>query len=104
MEQLNNQDDNLVSLNLVKKFGDKKKVGLINAGIGSYSPTLMNIQLDVLQEDFKIFPDIVIAYIDQTDIGDENCRYKYNTVYKNGILLAPACSKWVANEIKNYLY
>ena len=25
MEQLNNQDENLVSLNLVKKFGDKKK-------------------------------------------------------------------------------
>ena len=24
--------------------------------------------------------------------------------YKNGILLAPACSKWVANEINNYLY
>jgi len=24
--------------------------------------------------------------------------------YKNGILLAPACSNWVANEIKNYLY
>ncbi len=23
--------------------------------------------------------------------------------YKNGILLAPACSKWVANEIKNYV-
>ncbi len=23
--------------------------------------------------------------------------------YKNGILLAPACSKWVANEIKNHL-
>jgi len=23
--------------------------------------------------------------------------------YKNGILLAPSCSKWVANEIKNYL-
>ena len=22
--------------------------------------------------------------------------------YKNGILLAPACSKWVANKIKNY--
>jgi D-amino-acid oxidase len=22
--------------------------------------------------------------------------------YKNGILLAPACSKWVANEIKNF--
>ena len=24
--------------------------------------------------------------------------------YKNGILLAPVCSKWVANEIKNFLY
>ena len=24
--------------------------------------------------------------------------------YKNGILLAPACSKWVAKEINNYLY
>ena len=24
--------------------------------------------------------------------------------YKNGILLAPACSEWVANEVKNYLY
>ena len=24
--------------------------------------------------------------------------------YKNGILLAPACSKWVANEIKKYLF
>ena len=24
--------------------------------------------------------------------------------YKNGFLLAPACAKWVANEIKNYLY
>lgn len=24
--------------------------------------------------------------------------------YKNGFLLAPACSKWVANEIKNFLY
>jgi len=24
--------------------------------------------------------------------------------YKNGILLAPACSKWVTNEVKNYLF
>jgi len=24
--------------------------------------------------------------------------------YKNGILLAPACSKWVANKVKNYLF
>ncbi len=24
--------------------------------------------------------------------------------YKNGFLLAPACSKWITNEVKNYLY
>ena len=79
-------DQNFISLDLVKKFGDKKKIGFINAGTSSYSPTLMNLQLDVLQEDFQIFPAIVIAYIDQTDIGDEICRYKNNKIYKNGIL------------------
>ena len=87
MEQLTSMSDqNFISLNLVKKFGDKKKIGFINAGTSSYSPTLMNLQLDVLQEDFQIFPVIVIAYIDQTDIGDEICRYKNNKIYKNGIL------------------
>ena len=40
----------------------------------------MNLQLDVLEQDFKIFPDVIIAYIDQTDIGDENCRYKNNKI------------------------
>ena len=71
---------------LILQFGNKKKVSFVNAGTSSYSPSLMNLQLDVLQEDFHIFPDIVIAYIDQTDIGDENCRYKNNKIYKNGIL------------------
>ena len=46
----------------------------------------MSLQLDVLEDDFKIFPNIIIAYIDQTDIGDENCRYKNNKVYKDGVL------------------
>jgi len=75
-----------ISQNLVKEFGNEKNVGFINAGTSSYSPSLMNLQLDVLQDDFDIFPDLVIAYIDQTDIGDENCRYKNNKIYKNGIL------------------
>ena len=77
---------NYDSLKLVQNFKSKKKVGFINAGIASYSPSLMNLQLDVLEQDFKIFPDVIIAYIDQTDIGDENCRYKNNKIYKNGIL------------------
>jgi len=33
----------------------------------------------------------------------ENGLFICTGFYKNGFLLAPACSKWVANEIKNYL-
>ena len=46
----------------------------------------MNVQLNVLEEDFKILPNVVIAYVDQSDIGDENCRYKNNKIYENGVL------------------
>ena len=87
LEQLTSPvDDNFISVKLVQQFKNQKKVGFINAGTGSYSPSLMNLQLDILEKDFEIFPSIVIAYIDQTDIGDENCRYKNNKIYKNGIL------------------
>ena len=87
MEQLTSPvDGNFISLELVQKFKSNKKVSFINGGTASYSPSLMNLQLDVLENDFKIFPNIIIAYIDQTDVGDENCRYKNNKVYRNGIL------------------
>ena len=89
MEQLTSPvDDNFISVKLVQQFKSQKKVGFINAGTGSYSPSLMNLQLDVLEEDFKIFPNIVITYIDQTDVGDENCRYKNNKIYKNETLVS----------------
>ena len=79
MEQLTSPvDDNFISLELVQKFKSNKKIAFINGGTASYSPSIMNLQLDVLEHDFKIFPNIIIAYIDQTDIGDENCRYKNN--------------------------
>ena len=88
MEQLTfpGPDKNHISVELVQKFKSKKKVGFINAGIGSYSPSLMSLQLDILEKDFKIFPNIIISYIDTTDLGDENCRYKNNKIYENGIL------------------
>ena len=69
-------------------FSLRKNLGFINAGINSYSPTLMKLQLEVLNKDFQINPDIIIAYIDQTDIGDENCRYKNNRILKNGKVIA----------------
>ena len=102
MEQLTNssyynQDTNIelltngekpknISVELVQKFKSKKKVGFVSGGTGSYSPSLMNLQLDVLEQDFKILPNIVIAYVDQSDIGDEYCRYKNHRFYENGVL------------------
>ena len=102
MEQLTNssyynQDTNIelltngekpknISVELVQKFKSKKKVGFVSGGTGSYSPSLMNLQLDVLEQDFKILPNIVIAYVDQSDIGDEYCRYKNHRSFENGVL------------------
>ena len=102
MEQLTNssyykQDTNVelltngekpknISVELVQKFKSKKKVGFVSGGTGSYSPSLMNLQLDVLEQDFKILPNIIIAYVDQSDIGDEYCRYKNHRFYENGVL------------------
>ena len=77
------------SFNLINNFTKKNNIGLINAGVGSFSPSLMQIQYGILEEDFNIKPNVVIAYIDQTDIGDELCRYKDKRVYdKNNVLIA----------------
>ena len=75
-----------ISVELVQKFKSKKKVGFVSGGTGSYSPSVMNLQLDVLEQDFKILPNVVIAYVDQSDIGDENCRYKNHRFFENGVL------------------
>jgi len=81
-------DKNYPSLKLLQEYGLEKKIEFINGGTSSFSPSLMNLQLDILEEDFEIFPNIVIAYIDQTDIGDENCRYKSRKIFSNGKLSA----------------
>ena len=36
----------------------------------------MNVQFTILEKDFDIKPDIIVVYVDQTDIGDEFCRYR----------------------------
>jgi len=43
----------------------------------------MKLQYEILETDFNFKPNIVVAYIDQTDIGDELCRYKDQSVYDN---------------------
>ena len=37
----------------------------------------MTSQLHLLRNDFNFNPEFLIAIIDQTDIGDELCRYRF---------------------------
>lgn len=60
----------------LKKFSKKNDFGLINSGTSSFSPSAMTSQLNILEKEFEIKPSIIIAIIDQTDIGDELFRYK----------------------------
>tara|TARA_B110000881_G_C18540189_1_gene498107 strand:+ start:149 stop:1324 length:1176 start_codon:yes stop_codon:yes gene_type:complete len=77
------------SYDLINNFVKKNNFGLVNAGISAFSPSLMQLQYEILEKDFNIKPNIVVAYIDQTNIGDELCRYKNNRVYdKNNTLVA----------------
>ena len=89
-EQLTNKKrkNYYLAENRVKKFSLRNNFGFINAGVSSYSPTVMKLQFKILKRDFNINPNIVIAVFDQTDIGDEHCRYKNNTVYNNNELVA----------------
>ena len=66
---------------LINDFFNKKNINYINAATSSYSPILMNLQYKILRDDFKIKPDYVVIHIDQTDFGDELCRYKKNRYY-----------------------
>ena len=60
---------------------EKERIGLINSGTSSYSPTPMKIQYRILETEYGVKPDFLISIIDQTDIGDELCRYKRNIVF-----------------------
>ena len=73
MEQINLTEGN--KRHLSESFKAFSKI--INGGTASHSPSLMHAQYKILEKDFKIKPDILVIYIDQTDMGDEICRYKY---------------------------
>jgi len=68
---------------LLKNYGIKKNYNIYNAGVTSFAPSLMHIQYKILKNDFQITPDILVIYIDQTDIGDEYCRYRSKKVYSS---------------------
>ena len=88
MEQLSDTTFNKTSSDLIKDFAKNNNIGIVNGGTTSHSPSLMQLHYKILEEDFNIKPNIVVAYIDQTDIGDELCRYKDKRVYdKNNVLI-----------------
>ena len=60
----------------LKDFSESNNIGIINGGITSFSPSAMTIQLDILSKEYNINPSIIVAIIDQSDIGDELFRYK----------------------------
>ena len=51
------------SFNLINNFTKKNNIGLINAGVGSFSPSLMQIQYGILEEVRKT------SYIQKGDIA-----------------------------------
>ena len=94
--------NDLKSLNFISNWAKKRDIGVINAGTGSYSPSLMSVQIEVLERDFNIFPNILVSYIDQTDFGDEICRYSKNKIYENDKLSRVSSTKGLDKSAFNY--
>jgi hypothetical protein len=92
----------------LKEFSLKKDIQIINGGIASFSPSLMHVQYNLLKNDFNINPTILILHIDQTDIGDEYCRYRERKIYDNEKNLISVerfdFDKQVFNGLKIYKY
>jgi hypothetical protein len=71
----------------LQNFSDKNNVTIVVAGISSYSPSLYHVQFRILREFYNLYPDEIITLIDQTDYGDEICRYKNFRKIVNGKLI-----------------
>ena len=69
-------DKSKKKINNIKEFGNLNELNIILSGISSYSPSLMQAQYHILYDEYKIKPNYILSIIDQTDLGDEICRYK----------------------------
>ena len=61
---------------IISNFAKKNNYRIILSGTSSYSFSPMTAQANILRKDWDIRPDYIISIFDQTDIGDELCRYK----------------------------
>ena len=62
----------------------------------------MSVQIEVLERDFNILPNVLVSYIDQTDFGDEICRYSKNKIYENNKLSRVSATKGLDKSAFNY--
>tara|TARA_Y100000590_G_scaffold171974_1_gene196679 strand:- start:5898 stop:7001 length:1104 start_codon:yes stop_codon:yes gene_type:complete len=69
----------------LKDIAVKKKFGLYNSGRIGYSASPMKVQFYILKNKIDIKPSIIIAIMDQTDLGDE--LYRQQTLDKNTLAL-----------------
>lgn len=94
--------EQLLQHDLSEKLIKNSMKKIIVAGITSYSPSPMFLQFKILKEEFNLRPTNLIIYIDQTDLGDEMCRYKKRRVLdENGNLQYLAREKYT-NAIYDY--
>lgn len=71
-------------------YAHQANVEFTAAGVSSYSPSILTSQLILLRNQFSQAPEIVVAVIDQTDIGDELCRYRTKRVVNDsGVQVVP---------------
>jgi hypothetical protein len=74
----------------LESFGKNQDIKFTVAGVSSYSPSPMTAQINRLRSRYGIHADHVIAFIDQTDIGDELCRYSEQRAYgPDGLEIRP---------------
>ena len=71
--------------NVLEDFSGKGYTFTLS-GTTSYAPSPMTVQLRKLRSEFGVKADYVVAVVDQTDIGDELCRYRNQRQYVDGKL------------------
>jgi hypothetical protein len=85
--------------NFLKNLTIKRNFGLYSAGRIGYSVSPMNVQLHLLRNKLNINPSIIIAIMDQTDLGDE--LHRYQTLEKNTLQLI---NNYVSYEFKKKFF
>jgi hypothetical protein len=61
---------------VVEHFAETNDWGVVNAGTTSYSASPMTMQFRILTGEYGLDPSDVLVFFDQTDLGDELCRYE----------------------------